>query len=330
MSLNKFTDGTIKEWMKIGCSEMNCNNMQCGTMSVNDVVEMRIGKDIDFVNQNSTPTNPALGETKIYTKNDSKLYALDSLGNEIAVGDDSGDITDLNTKTQNIELLTTPGETVHTGNFSTDNVTANNIELTGTSTITNLHTDDEEIHLTGTIPTNQGGRAVAVGYLAGNTNQESNCVAIGINAGGTDQKFQAIAIGSNSGLNNQGSYSIALGTNVGNSNQHTQSLLINSTPAALDSTEVGQIILNTTECRVQVDSEKIEIGRNSTSQPNSVVIGGNINLGASNSSQTMVGFDICSSGASGKNIVCLGSGAGLRGCADNSVCIGSGAPDHHR
>lgn len=133
MSLNKFTDSTtIKDWMKIGCNDINCTNLNAINVTVENVEELKISNDIDFVNQAVTPAVlPAIGETKVYTKTDSYLYSLDSAGVETKVGDESGDITDLETKTQNIDLATTtPGTTVLTGILEIDGINMNNTKIT--------------------------------------------------------------------------------------------------------------------------------------------------------------------------------------------------------
>ena len=185
MSLNKFTDTNVKEWMKIGCSEMNC-----GSMTVNDVIKMNIGTDIDFTNQAVTPSNPVIGETKIYTKTDSKLYSLDSSGVETIIGGDSGDITDLNTKTQNIDLLTTPLNTIHNGTLSATNFDTNALGPTGKLTTSYVadNTDVSKINLSPTtidlVATNVLVNSLAVGDfradgsipMTGNLNMNTNTI----------------------------------------------------------------------------------------------------------------------------------------------------------
>ena len=90
-------------------------------MTVDNVTEIKIANDADFQNQTLTPDNPDAGFTKIYTKLNSKLYSLDSDGNETLVGDDTQPISDVEKKTQNISLANTvPGLTEHTGTFETD------------------------------------------------------------------------------------------------------------------------------------------------------------------------------------------------------------------
>jgi hypothetical protein len=89
MSLNKFTTTDIKPYLNIGCNTVNCNNV---TASETSTVVSRILGSAEFVNTTSTPTTPDIGECKVYTKDNDKLYILNSDGIEVPIGDDSGDI----------------------------------------------------------------------------------------------------------------------------------------------------------------------------------------------------------------------------------------------
>jgi len=89
MSLNKFTDTNIKPWMKIGCDAVSCNSVTTGSLvAITD--DLNISSDLEFTNQSLTPSNPSPGSTLLYSKNDSKMYSLDSTGLETELGGGGG------------------------------------------------------------------------------------------------------------------------------------------------------------------------------------------------------------------------------------------------
>jgi len=79
-----------------------------------------------------TPTVlPNAGSSKLYVKNDNKVYTIDSNGVERIVGDGVGDLTDLENKTQNIDLAgTSPNLTRINGV-----VVPNSIRIRDTTTV---------------------------------------------------------------------------------------------------------------------------------------------------------------------------------------------------
>lgn len=61
-----------------------------GTSDTQDLTNKTFTDAITLEELSTTPSNPAAGDKKFYAKNDSKLYTLDSAGNEIEVGSGSG------------------------------------------------------------------------------------------------------------------------------------------------------------------------------------------------------------------------------------------------
>lgn len=243
MSLNYFIDeSVIKPFLKIGCSAMKCENMTCDKMKVNDVIEMNIGSDIDFTNQLTTPDIPVVGETKIYTKNDSKLYSLDSSGLESLVGDDTGDITVLNTKTQNLNINTTPSVTNHDGLFNSDQIKADSYkDKTETSAI---DMSNIEIDLVSTDVKVNGSNVVVVSDSvtvlsdvttvgSGNIITDIERTQIGTNA--TDINNNATNIGTNT---------TDIGTNATDIGNNTTDIGNNTTDIGTNATNIGN---NTTD-----------------------------------------------------------------------------------
>jgi hypothetical protein len=84
--------------------------------------EVTVSSDVQFDHLSSPPSLPTTDSSKLYIKNDGNVYTLDELGTERLVGDDSGDIADLQTKTQNLSVLTAPNATLHNGEFQSDTV----------------------------------------------------------------------------------------------------------------------------------------------------------------------------------------------------------------
>jgi hypothetical protein len=61
-----------------------------GTTDTQDLSNKTITDALTLEEQASTPSNPAVGDKKLYAKNDGKVYTLDSDGNEVEVGAGGG------------------------------------------------------------------------------------------------------------------------------------------------------------------------------------------------------------------------------------------------
>ena len=61
-----------------------------GTTDTQDLSNKTITDALTLEEQASTPSNPAVGDKKLYAKNDGKVYTLDSAGNEVEVGAGGG------------------------------------------------------------------------------------------------------------------------------------------------------------------------------------------------------------------------------------------------
>lgn len=93
--------------------------------------------------------------------------------------------------------------------------------------------------------TSQGSGTVAVGHSAGQNNQQQNATAIGNHAGQETQGYRATAVGYRAGYGDttgQGEYSVALGAFAGYASQVDNSIAINASGDNLNPTEAGLYI----------------------------------------------------------------------------------------
>jgi len=99
----------------------------------------------------------------------------------------------------------------------------------------------------------QGDNAIAVGIEAGNTTQGTNAVALGRGAGYTSQGAGAVAIGNLTGKTSQGNYAVAIGQLAGETSQPANGIIISSTGAAVNSNDVGDIILASSRGTIELN-----------------------------------------------------------------------------
>lgn len=192
MSLNKFTTTEIKPYLNIGCNDVNCNNVTTSSIST---VTNRILYDAEFVNTSSTPTPPDIGECKVYTKNDNKLYILDSDGIEVPVGDDAAAIDDkLNIDGSNSMIA---------------NLNMNNNAIVGATNINATNVTNKCVFGTGSFAVPSG---ITIGTEAGNNSTGGGNISIG-RLSGARCKNRSINIGYNCG--NGGTYSDEFSINMG-------------------------------------------------------------------------------------------------------------------
>ena len=93
--------------------------------------------------------------------------------------------------------------------------------------------------------TTQGSGTVAIGHSAGQTNQQQNATAVGNHAGQETQGYRATAVGYRAAYGNnsgQGEYSVALGAFAGYDSQVQNSIAINASGDNLNPTEAGLYI----------------------------------------------------------------------------------------
>lgn len=334
MSLNQFTNLTMKPWMKIACGEMNC-----GTMVASDVQEMNIGTDVDFTNQVDTPSNPVIGKTKIYTKNDSLLYSLDSSGVEKLVGDDSGDITDLEIKTQNIDLINTvPGVTIHNGEFQTDTaiisgIDMNNNKITNMSdptlnqdSATKIYVDTEITNATPDL-TNL------------NTKTQNIDLSTTLNNTVHNGKFETdtfavnsvnINLGLNSGIPGTFNGAIDIGENSGNGSLTNDSHICIGKGSGETLTGNNCISISSEGVANSCGSRDIKLTTGSLNEMSTTLSNGCINIGTSNHSSLTTGqinYSIgnqCNTGVTtGNGNICFGNNCGASTNLSNTLSFGN-------
>ena len=192
MSLNKFTTPDIKPYLNIGCNSVNCNTL---TTSNTSTVSTRIIRDIQFVNQSSTPSNPPVDECKVYTKDNDKLYILNSEGIEVPIGDDSGDIEG---------KLNIDGTNAMTGNLNMNNKIIVGVDKINCSNVTN-----KCVFGSGSTAVPSG---VTIGTSAGINSTGGGNISIGRQSG-NKCKNRSINIGYDAG--NGGTYSDEFSINIG-------------------------------------------------------------------------------------------------------------------
>lgn len=210
-----------------------------------------------------TPTNlPDQGSSKLYIKQDGKVYTIDSAGLERIVGDGTGDLTELENKAQNISLADTVlnttvfGGRVLSDTMFYDDASENAIFTSGVGGLTPLNFRHTSFGVGAGITSdlscnfgfqagenNQGSTSVAIGVQAGQNSQGNQCVAIGEGSGKTNQGNKCVAVGDGSGGSTQGANSIAIGYNSGGSFQPTDSIILNATGGTLNNTATNEIRL---------------------------------------------------------------------------------------
>jgi hypothetical protein len=128
MNLRELNSGTpeTKQWL----------NMVCGSCySAESIYKYK-----------DTPTDlPNPGVSKLYIKNDGKVYTIDSAGVERIVGDGAGDLTDLENKTQNIDLAGTVSNTTQLNG---------GLKFNNTSTVVLKRRTDTDLQLQGATRSN--------------------------------------------------------------------------------------------------------------------------------------------------------------------------------
>jgi len=131
----------------------------------------------------------------------------------VTTNNNNSRITTLETKTQNINDLTTvAGTTNFTGRIDM-----------------NLSVTDDRINigrLTGN--SGQGANSIAIGNQSGNSGQSNNCVAIGNLAGNLGQTALSTALGNQAGQTNQQGQCVAIGNFAGNTSQQNYAVAIGS------------------------------------------------------------------------------------------------------
>jgi hypothetical protein len=105
---------------------MNLRELNSGTPSTKQWLKPVFGQcDIGETTYEYTDTPtvlPDAGSSKLYIKNDGKVYTIDSAGTERIIEDSTGDLTDLENKTQNIDLAGTVANTTQlNGNINMGN-----------------------------------------------------------------------------------------------------------------------------------------------------------------------------------------------------------------
>ena len=134
-----------------------------------------------------------------------------------------------------------------------------NLSGLDTVTISGQLTTPDTIHIGPDTPINQGNTSISIGNEAGQTSQGATSVAVGTNAASLNQGVAAVAIGPEAGENNQGLNAIAIGCSAGGSSQGEDSIaigfqagnivqaangiIISSKGGIVASSDVGHIIL---------------------------------------------------------------------------------------
>ena len=224
-------------------------------------------------------------------------------------------ITTLETKTQNIDALTTvAGTTNFTGRIDMNVVGASNKINIGSNT-----------GLSG-----QGNITVAIGNNAGRTNQGASCIAIGNSAGmsNTSGRVYTIGIGASAGGSDQGNYGIGIGYQAGYSSQGNSSIAIgnNAGSGALGTGQgISCIAIGNQAGSTAQNNNAVAIGNlsgNSGQLSNAVAIGTNAGQTSQGASSIAIGY---LSGNSGQlaNAVAIGSSAGNLNQGASSVAIGN-------
>ena len=115
---------------------MNLRELNAGTPATKQWLKPVFGSvntgESVYLHEDTPTIFPPAGSSKLYVKNDDKVYTIDSAGVERIVGDGVGDLTDLENKTQNIDLVgTTLNNTQLNGNLNM----FGNIRMEGTRDI---------------------------------------------------------------------------------------------------------------------------------------------------------------------------------------------------
>ena len=194
------------------------------------------------------------------------------------------DITDLNSKTQNISLAdTVAGLTVMTGQLNTDRqftdngsdnalfgmdlsayvISGANITAMGGFAGTSAVNASNFGYNAGSI--GQGAGSVAIGVEAGLSNQGIDSVAVGHSAGGLNQGTKTVAVGRLAGDANMGINSVAIGHSAGSISQHSDSIILNATGAGYQSTANNQFRLKAGTTELIYDASGFDVKNTTTS-----------------------------------------------------------------
>ena len=288
------------------------NTIHSGLFETDNV---KVNEALDLTNQPITPSLPALGDQKLYFKNDQNLYKVNSAGVEtimdsaglylpLAGGTMTGNITNLQTNDTKIHLGDNAGaiaqgvRAVAIGEFSGNDTQglggvaigsycaperqgANAIAIGNNAGYTDQSIDCIALgRQTGQL--NQGIGSIALGLFSGNNNQATRCVAIGYDAGTTTQGLNSVALGNRCGNAGQGTYAVAIGNASGELNQHASSLLINAHNVALNSTASNQIILQAGTSTLQYDATALSIAGAIVPTGGNLLVTGGVYVGNAN------------------------------------------------
>lgn len=226
-------------------------------LTYNGTIPVALGQHVRFSNTDTSTVN----ESKlIEDATDLNVQGLNLTNVGLINGAVFPDITDLNSKTQNISLAdTVPNTTVLSGRVLSDtmfydDVSENAIFTSGVGGLVPANFRHTSFGVGAGISadlscnfgyqagqTNQGSTSVAIGVQAGQSNQGNQCVAIGEGSGKTNQGNKCVSVGDGSGSSNQGANSIAIGYNAGGSFQPADSIILNATGGTTNNTATNQI-----------------------------------------------------------------------------------------
>ena len=226
-------------------------------LTYNGTIPVALGQHVKFSNTDTSTVN----ESKlIEDATDLNVQGLNLTNVGLINGAVFPDITDLNSKTQNISLAdTVPNTTVLSGRVLSDTMfyddaSENAIFTSGVGGLVPANFRHTSFGVGAGITadlscnfgyqagqTNQGSTSVAIGVQAGQNSQGNQCVAIGEGSGKTNQGNKCVSVGDGSGSSNQGANSIAIGYNAGGSFQPADSIILNATGGTTNNTATNQI-----------------------------------------------------------------------------------------
>lgn len=325
MSLNKFTDLTQKKWMDIHCNDCICDNMQIKNFT--SLSEVSITNDIKL-DHVATPTIPESDKSKIYVKPDGNLYILNDVGTETKVGDDTGDITALNTKCQNISILTSPNLTIHSGILETDviqiNTTADMVEQLATPVNPVVgenklyFKNDQKLYSLDSSGTEQqvGGYSgsdklsLSGGTMTGGINMGNNTITNCSNGTFTDLNLNRNTISLGLGTVD-GTTSTHIGNNCGGDPLAEQNVVIGN--------QAGLGLISTSDNNILMGTQVNCVG------DHNIVMGSECAVPDSGNDNIIIGRLSGAASTAFSGAVIIGSGSGISNVMSSSVLIGQNA-----
>jgi len=256
-------------------------------------------------------------------------------------------LTTVETKTQNIDALTTvAGTTNFTGRIDMNVVgTSDKINIgyltgvtgQGNNTVAIGNTAGNSGQLASAIAigtqagqTSQGDYTVAIGYQAGQSSQITNAIAIGKNAATSSQGNSTVAIGYNAGNSSQLANSVAIGPNTGRVSQGQDCLALGNT-AGESSQQTSAVAIGFTAGRYNQGDSAVAIGKNAgTGAPGTGQSAGSVAIGAQAGQTSQGGLSVAIGSNAGFSVqrdfcVAIGYLAGRYSQQDSSVAIGYNA-----